>query len=96
MLTKSSVVLGAVAIALIAAAPARAAKIENLNNLGKESYFAYVEKAVGAKSQPKTTAKTVGKLRLKNGIVTNTLTRDYGNFCGGVAWGASRTGGCGA
>ena len=54
VLTKSSVVLGAVAIALIAAAPARAAKIENLNKLGKESYFAYVEKAVGAKSQPKT------------------------------------------
>ena len=47
MLTKTSVVLGAVAIALIAAAPARAAKIENLNKLGKESYFAYVEKAVG-------------------------------------------------
>ena len=43
---RSSVVLGAVAIALIAAAPARAAKIENLNKLGKESYFAFVEKAV--------------------------------------------------
>ena len=46
MLKKNSVVLGAVAIALIAAAPARAAKIENLNKLGKQSYYAFVEKAV--------------------------------------------------
>ena len=46
MLDEVSVVLGAVAIALIAAAPAHAAKIENLNKLGKESYFAFVEKAV--------------------------------------------------
>ena len=73
MLKKTSVVLGAVAIALIAAAPARAAKIENLNKLGKESYYAFVEKAVGAKSQPKTTAKTVGKLRLKTGEGTDDL-----------------------
>jgi hypothetical protein len=36
----------------------------------------------------------VGKLQLRNGIVTNTLTHAY--FCGEVAWGASRTGGCGA
>jgi hypothetical protein len=36
----------------------------------------------------------VGKLQLRNGILTNTLTHDY--FCSGVAWGASRTGGCGA
>ena len=49
--------LGAVAITLIAAAPARAAKIENLSKLGKESYYAFVEKAVGAKSQPKTAAR---------------------------------------
>lgn len=34
----------------------------------------------------------VGKLVLKNGIVTNTLTRDF--FCSGPAWGA--TGVCGA
>ena len=34
----------------------------------------------------------VGKLVLKNGIVTNTLTGDF--FCSGPAWGA--TGACGA
>jgi len=73
VLRKNSVVLGAVAIALIAAAPARAAKIENLNRLGKESYFAFVEKAVGAKAEPKTSAKTVGKLRLKTGEGTDDL-----------------------
>ena len=73
MLKKNSVVLGAVAIALIAAAPARAAKIENLNKLGKQSYYAFVEKAVGAKSQPKTSARTVGKLRLKTGEGTDDL-----------------------
>jgi lipoprotein-anchoring transpeptidase ErfK/SrfK len=74
VLKKNSVVLGAVAIALIAAAPARAAqKLENLNKPGKESYYAYVEQAVGAKSQPKTSAKTVGKLRLKTGEGTDDL-----------------------
>ena len=36
----------------------------------------------------------IGKLRLRNGILANTLSHDY--FCSGVAWGASRTGGCGA
>ena len=34
----------------------------------------------------------VGKLRLRNGIVTNALTHDF--FCSGPAWGA--TGACGA
>ena len=34
----------------------------------------------------------IGELRLRNGIVTNTLTRDY--FCSNPAWGA--TGACGA
>jgi hypothetical protein len=36
----------------------------------------------------------VGKLVLRDGIVTNTLTGDF--FCSGPAWGASVTGGCGA
>ena len=73
MLKKSSVVLGAVAIALIAAAPSRAATIENLQKLGKESYFAYVEKAVPARQDPDTTSKTVGKLKLKSGVGTDDL-----------------------
>jgi lipoprotein-anchoring transpeptidase ErfK/SrfK len=73
VLHKSSVVLGAVAIALIAAAPSRAATVENLQKLGKESYFAYVEKAVAAKQDPDTTSKTVGKLKLKTGEGTDDL-----------------------
>jgi lipoprotein-anchoring transpeptidase ErfK/SrfK len=73
VLNKHFAVLGAVAITLIAAAPARAATIENLQKLGKESYFAYVEKAVPAKKDPKTTAKTVGKLKLKTGEGTDDL-----------------------
>jgi len=58
---------------LIAAAPAHAARIENLNKPGTESYYAFVEKAVGAKSQPKTSAKTVGNLRRKTGEGTDDL-----------------------
>ena len=73
MLKRTSVVLGAVAISLIAAAPSRAASIENLQKLGKESYFAYVEKAVPAKQDPDTTSKTVGKLKLKTGEGTDDL-----------------------
>jgi len=66
-------VLGAVAITLIAAAPARAAKIENLNQPGQKSYYAFVEQAVGAKSQPKSSAKTVGRLSRKTGEGTDDL-----------------------
>jgi hypothetical protein len=40
---------------------------------------------------PKLHVGRVGKLLLRNGIVTNTLTRDY--FCSIPAWGA--TGACG-
>ena len=43
---------------------------------------------------PAITVGETGQLRLRNGIVKNTLTDD--SFCGGVAWGASRDGGCGA
>ena len=38
----------------------------------------------------------VGELLLRNGILIDTLTRHLANFCGEIAWGASRTGGCGA
>ena len=68
-----SSVVAAVAIALIATAPAQAATVENLQKLGKESYFAYVEKAVPAKAEPKASAKTVGKLKLKTGEGTDDL-----------------------
>jgi hypothetical protein len=41
---------------------------------------------------PKLRVGRLGKLRLRNGIVTNTLTETY--FCSDPAWGA--TGACGA
>lgn len=63
----------AAAIALIAAAPAHAAKVENLQKLGKESYFAYVEKAVPAKAQARSSARTVGRLTRKTGEGTDDL-----------------------
>lgn len=66
-------VVAAAAIALIAAAPAQAAKIESLQKLGKLSHFAYVEKAVKAKAKPDTSAKTVGKLTKKTGEKTDDL-----------------------
>jgi len=68
-----SSVVAAAAITLIAAAPAHAAKVENLQKLGKLSYYAYVEKAVPAKAQAKASARTVGKLTLKTGEGTDDL-----------------------
>ena len=47
--------------------------IESLQKLGKESYFAYVEKAVPAKAEAKASARTVGKLTLKTGEGTDDL-----------------------
>jgi lipoprotein-anchoring transpeptidase ErfK/SrfK len=70
---RRTAVLAAAAIALIAAAPAHAAKVENLQKLGKESYFAYVEKAVPAKAQAKSSARTVGRLTRKTGEGTDDL-----------------------
>lgn len=63
----------AAAAALVAAAPAQAAKVENLQKLGRESYYAFVEKAVPAKAQPNASARTVGKLTLKTGEGTDDL-----------------------
>ena len=66
VLKNRSAVLGAVAIALIAAAPARAAKIENLQQAGQASRTSRSSRRpCRAKQEPKTTAKTVGKLTLK-------------------------------
>ena len=47
--------------------------VENLQKLGKESYFAYVEKAVPAKAEANASAKTVGKLTRKTGERTDDL-----------------------
>jgi lipoprotein-anchoring transpeptidase ErfK/SrfK len=65
--------LAAAAIALIAAAPAHAAKVENLQKLGERSYYAFVEKAVPAKAQAKASARIVGRLTRKTGEGTDDL-----------------------
>ena len=61
----------AVAVVLLAAAPAQAAKIENLQKLGKSSYFAFVEKAAPARAQPDPSSETVAKLKPKSNVGTD-------------------------
>ena len=72
MLRRTVGVLAA-AVVLIAAAPAQAAKVENLQKLGKSSYFAFVEKATSARAEPETTAKTVAKLKTRSTVGTDDL-----------------------
>jgi lipoprotein-anchoring transpeptidase ErfK/SrfK len=67
-------VVPAAAVAIFAsAAPAYAAKVESLQKLGRESYYAFVEQKVPAKAEPKDSAKTVGKLTTKTGEGTDDL-----------------------
>jgi hypothetical protein len=58
---------------LALAAPARAAEVEQLDDLGKESYFAYVERAEVVRAAPEETAKKVGKLTRKTAEGTDDL-----------------------
>src|SRR5688572_33393616 len=67
-------VVPAAAVALFAsAAPAYAAKVESLQKLGRESYYAFVEQKVAAKAEAKDSAKTVGRLTTKTGEGTDDL-----------------------
>ena len=67
-------VVAAAAVAFFAtAAPAYSAKVENLQKLGRESYYAFVEQKVPAKAEPKDSAKTVGRLTTKTGEGTDDL-----------------------
>ncbi len=63
----------AIALAFAAAPPAHAAKIEKLDKLGAEAHFAFVEKAAVARSQPKATARKVGKLTKRSPEGTDDL-----------------------
>ena len=65
--------LGAIALALVLAAPAQAADIESLEQLGKESYFAFVERADVARAQPSTSARKVAKLTRRSPEGTDDL-----------------------
>ena len=63
----------AIALAFAAAPPAHAAKIEKLDKLGKEAYFAFVEQAAIARAQPKASARKVGKLTKRSPEGTDDL-----------------------
>ena len=66
--------LVAIGLALaILAAPAQAAEVESLQKLGKESYFAFVEKAEKVRAQPSGSAKTVGRLTRRSNVGTDDL-----------------------
>ena len=74
MMRFSRLGVAAAAVAFFAsAAPAYAAKVENLQKLGRESYYAFVEQKAKAKAEPKDSAKTVGRLTTKTGEGTDDL-----------------------
>jgi hypothetical protein len=58
---------------LALAAPARAADVEPLDDLGEESYFAYVERADVVRASPEESAKRVGRLTRKTSEGTDDL-----------------------
>jgi lipoprotein-anchoring transpeptidase ErfK/SrfK len=66
-------ILLTLALTLLVAAPAQAASVERLDNLGKESYFAFVEKAEVARSAPSSSAKRVAKLTRRSPEGTDDL-----------------------
>jgi hypothetical protein len=66
-------VLGAIVLTLVLAAPAQAADVESLEQLGKESYFAFVERADVVRAEPSTSARKVTKLTRKSPEGTDDL-----------------------
>ena len=62
----------AVVLVTTAAAPAQA-KTKNLYHPGKQTFFAFVDTAVAAHSQPKESARTVGLLKTRTGDKTDEL-----------------------
>ena len=65
----------AAAVAVSAAGPtvASAAKVERVSALGKESFFAYVDKAAIARAKPDAKSKRVAKITLKTPEKTDDL-----------------------
>jgi lipoprotein-anchoring transpeptidase ErfK/SrfK len=62
----------AVALVVAAAAPAQA-KVTNLYHPGKETFYAFVDKPGPARSQPKGSARTVARLKLRTPDKTDEL-----------------------
>jgi hypothetical protein len=68
--------VGAALLALAAAAPAQAEiKVERLERLGTRSYFAFVDRAERARSEPSRSARTVAKLTTRSPEGTADLVR---------------------
>lgn len=67
------VVAAAAAVSPAAAQDAQAAKVERVSTLGKESFFAYVNRAAIAREKPDAKSKRVGKLTLKTPEKTDDL-----------------------
>ena len=65
-------VVAGLAFALLAT-PARAAEIESLQQLGRESYFAFVEKGETARAEPSTSARAVGRITRRSNVGTDDL-----------------------
>jgi lipoprotein-anchoring transpeptidase ErfK/SrfK len=77
---RAATAVGAAVLVLTAAAPAPAAvvpaaksKVERLDNLGRESYFAFVDRASVARKEPKTSAGAVTKLTTRTSEGTDDL-----------------------
>jgi len=75
MLRRKVGLAAAIFIAAVAASPASAdaAKIERVSKLGKQSYFAFVDRAAIARAKPSAKAKRVAKLTLKTPERTDDL-----------------------
>ena len=65
--------VAAVAVSAAGPAVASAAKVERVSTLGKESFFAYVDKAAIARAKPDAKSKRVAKLTLKTPEKTDDL-----------------------
>ena len=58
---------------MLAAPPAQAAEIESLERLGKQSYFAFVDRAETARSRPSRAARAVAKVTVRSPEGTDDL-----------------------
>jgi hypothetical protein len=73
---RTRLALGASLLALIAAAPATGAapaRVEHLQHLGRQSYFAFVDRATVARARPDSGAPEVAKVRTRSPVGTDDL-----------------------
>jgi lipoprotein-anchoring transpeptidase ErfK/SrfK len=69
----AATIVAAAAASGVAPSVATAAKVERVSTLGKQSYFAYVNKAAVARAKPDAKGKRVAKLTLKTPERTDDL-----------------------